>query len=274
MNRIDKAVASCADHDLKEQLQAACRAALTAGSLLKTLFPQPHTITLKGQTNLVTEADVAAEAAIIASLNEDSPGIPVLAEESAAAADMVHDRARQLWVVDPLDGTTNYAHGFPYFGPSIALIEQGQPRVCAVHVPCMDELFCACAGSGAWLNGEPIAVTETPFLVEALIGTGFPYDIHAHVDELTVQLKAILPKVRDIRRAGAAAVDLAYVACGRLDGFYEQELQPWDTAAGMLLVQEAGGKVTDYAGKPFTPFCKQIVASNSQLHARLLSLLA
>jgi myo-inositol-1(or 4)-monophosphatase len=132
-----------------------------------------------------------------------------------------------------------------------------------------DELFAACRGSGAWLNGEKIQVTDTKFMVEALVATGFPYDIHKHLDTILAQMRAVLPKVRDIRRAGAAAVDLAYVACGRLDGFWEMDLQPWDTAAGWLLVEEAGGVVTDFAGKPYDPFYPEILAAGKQLHPLL-----
>lgn len=268
MNRIEICVNKCNDSRQGEMLKAACHAALTAGSLLKTLFHKPHTITMKGVTDLVTEADVAAEAAIIASLEEDVPGIPIMAEESSAK-DIKSVNAETL-IVDPLDGTTNYAHGIPLFAVSIALLNQSGSTVGVTYLPMFDELFCACKGVGAWLNGEPIQVTRKQFLLESLVATGFPYDIHPYLPEITHQIKTLLPKVRDIRRMGAAAVDLAYLACGRVDAFYEKELQPWDTAAGWLLVEEAGGKVSDYSGAPYSPFTKEIVATNGSLHEDLL----
>ena len=271
MNRIERCTAQCTDGRLASNLTAACRAAITGGSLLRALYDRPHTVTMKGATDLVTEADVAAEAAIIASLEEDAPGIPVLAEESAGTARRTDEGV--LWIVDPLDGTTNYAHSIPIFAVSIALLEQGQPSVAAVFLPMLDELFCAAAGCGTWLNGNPVTVTDTGFLLEALIATGFPYDVHPFLPEITGQLRTLLPKVRDIRRMGAAAVDLAYVACGRLDGCYEKELQPWDTAAGWLLVNAAGGRVSDLADGPYQVTKKEIAATNGVIHGNLLKLL-
>jgi myo-inositol-1(or 4)-monophosphatase len=267
MNRLDFLDERCPDQNLRRLVTAACRAALTAGFMLRDLYGKPHEITMKGEINLVTEADVAAETAITASLGEDTPEIAILAEESAD--DEIKEPAAITWIVDPLDGTTNFAHGIPLFAVSIALLDKGQARVAAIYCPMQDELFCAWQGGGAWLNGKQIQVTETDFLVQALVATGFPYDIHAHLDRIMAQMRDILPKVRDIRRMGAAAVDLAYVACGRLDGFWEMDLKPWDTAAGWLLVEEAGGRVTDFAGKPYTPFTPEILASNTRLHKLL-----
>ncbi|PID72000.1 MAG: inositol monophosphatase [Desulfobulbus propionicus] len=271
MHRIDSVVAQCADSHLQHNLIAACRAALTGGSILRTFFSQPHTISMKGATDLQTEADLASEAAILAALSEDSPGISILAEESSASAAFTFDDP--IWVVDPLDGTTNFAHGFPHFAVSIALVDQGVPQIGVIYLPCSDELFCSWKGGGAWLNGENIQVTEAEFLIEALIGTGFPYDTHTHLQEIILQIETLLPKVRDLRRAGAAAVDLAYVACGRLDGFYERELKPWDTAAGWLLVEEAGGITSDYSGEPYNLGTQEIAAANPVLLKKLLPLL-
>lgn len=271
MNRIATAAANCRDARRGSLLAAACKAALSGGALLTSRYNQPHIIRMKGKTDLVTEADLAAQETITTSLQEDTPGIAQLAEESAKSHSVNLDG--QLWIVDPLDGTTNFVHGFPYFCVSIALLDQGRPQVCAIFSPCMDELFYACAGIGAWLNGKPIKVTATNQLINSLIGTGFPYNIPQHLQEIISQMETVLPRVRDIRRAGAAALDLAYVACGRLDGFYERELQPWDTAAGWLLVEEAGGRVSNYAGKSFSVFAKEIVATNCSLHHNLLQLL-
>ncbi len=275
MNRIDTIVEQCrqqkSDPELADRLQAACRAALVAGSIIRKLYTQPHTIEMKGVINLVTEADIAAESAVIASLNEDVPGIAILAEESSG--DNPKAPSGLVWVIDPLDGTTNFAHGFPFFAVSIALLKDGIPQLGVIYCPMQDELFAACTSCGAWLNGKSIRVTDTKFLVEALIATGFPYEIHQNLDIVLAQMRAVLPKVRDIRRAGAAAVDLAYVACGRLDGFWEMNLQPWDTAAGWLLVTEAGGTVTNYDGRQFSPFVPEILASNTALHPLLSKLL-
>ena len=272
MNRLDFLKEQCTDKKQYPLLLAACRAAMTGGFILRDLYGKPHTITMKGEINLVTEADVASETAIVASLQEDAPDIALMAEESAG--EDLKAPAGKLWVIDPLDGTTNFAHGFPIFAVSIALVENGQTTIGAVYCPLQDELFCCWQGGGSWLNGEKIQVTRTDFLVQALVATGFPYDIHAKLDAVISQMRAILPKVRDIRRAGAAAVDLAYVACGRLDGFYEMDLKPWDTAAGWLLVEEAGGRVTDFAGQEYSPFYPEILAANPALHPLLVKQLA
>jgi myo-inositol-1(or 4)-monophosphatase len=176
-------------------------------------------------------------------------------------------------VVDPLDGTTNFAHGVPHFAVSIALLEDGMPKVGAIYHPMLDELYCASLGGGAWLNARRVAVTHTDELINALVATGFPYDIDQTLPEVMRQLHQVLPAVRDIRRAGAAALDLAYVACGRLDGFYEINLQPWDTAAGWLLVEEAGGRLSDFIGAPYSPFGTQTMATNNRIHSALLQLL-
>ena len=271
MDRIETVVKACTTTELAKQLQGACRAALVGGSIIRELYNNPHSIEMKGAINLVTEADVASESAIIASLEEDVPGINILAEESAGDNFQVPEGL--AWIIDPLDGTTNFAHGFPFFAVSIGLLKDGVPQIGVVYCPMQDELFAACRGSGAWLNGNPIRTTDTEFLVEALVATGFPYDIHKNLNDILAQMRVVLPKVRDIRRAGAAAVDLAYVACGRLDGFWEMDLQPWDTAAGWLLVTEAGGVVTEFSGQSYSPFVPEILASNRPLHPLLSDLL-
>ena len=270
MNRIQNSLSLCTENDQRTWLAAACRAALTAGSLIRERYEQPHTIAMKGAIDLVTETDVASEAAIIASLAADTPGMPVMAEETVASHATVAER---LWVVDPLDGTTNFAHGFPFFAVSIALLDCGKPVVGVVYAPLLDELFLAVSGCGARLNDRTISVTTTSRLIEALVGTGFPYQVEATLPMVIRQMQTVLPQVRDLRRAGAAALDLAYVACGRLDAFYEMNLQPWDTAAGILLVQEAGGMASTFAGAPFYPSSPDILASNGILHPQLLPLI-
>ena len=271
MNRIQNSLSICTDNEQQTWLAAACRAALAAGSLIRERYEQPHTVTLKGAIDLVTETDVAAEAAITASLTSDTPGIPIMAEETKASH---ATEAERLWIVDPLDGTTNFAHGFPFFAVSIALLDRGKPIVGVVYAPLPDELFHAVRGCGARLNDKAISVTVTTRLIEALVGTGFPYQVEATLSTVMRQMHTLLPLVRDIRRAGAAALDLAYVASGRLDGFYEMNLQPWDTAAGWLLVQEAGGMATTFSGAPFSPFAPDILASNTILHRQFLKLLS
>lgn len=270
-NRIDKTLAHFDDPENRRLLTAACTAAITAGSIIRQLYAKPHNVTMKGVINLVTEADLAAEAAITASLNEDDPGTAIIAEESAG--DNLKKTEAKVWVVDPLDGTTNFAHGFPVFATSIALLVNGSPSIGVIYNPMLDELFCSVRGQGAWCNGVPIEVSETGFLIESLIGTGIPYELESVLAGIIAQLQSVIPKVRDIRRAGSAALDLAYVACGRLDAFYEIDLHPWDTAAGWLLVEEAGGSVTDFSGGDYSVFDREILASNGKIHNKLQNLL-
>ena len=271
MKRLANALEACPTSELRSLLQTAARAALTAGTIIRELYDKPHTIQMKGAIDLVTEADLASETSIVASLNEDAPGTEIMAEESFTGS--LERTKGSVWIIDPLDGTTNFAHGIPIFAVSIALLRNGQPIVGVIYCPMQNELFFACSGGGAWMNTTPIHVTETEFLVQALVATGFPYNIHDRLETVISQVQNVLPKVRDIRRCGAAAVDLAYVACGRLDGFWEIDLKPWDTAAGWLVVKEAGGTITDFNGRTFSPFNPEIVASNTVLHDLLLELI-
>ena len=271
MSRFDNAVKACTSDECKTSLIAAGRAALTAGAIIRELYAKPHMIRMKGDIDLVTEADVAAESAIIASLREDGSTYAIMAEESFDAS--TEPDTVKTWVIDPLDGTTNFAHGIPLFAVSIALVENRQPLLGAIYCPMQDELFVTTRGGGSWLNDKKISVTETDFLIQSLVATGFPYDIHKYLSKILEQTRSVLPKVRDIRRCGAAAVDLAYVACGRFDGFWEMDLKPWDTAAGCLLVEEAGGMVSDFHGQQYSPFNKEILASNGRLHPLLLDLI-
>ncbi|WP_321283866.1 inositol monophosphatase family protein [uncultured Vibrio sp.] len=271
MQRTEPALNSCPTPELKHRLNIACATAIKAGKLIRNRFHQPHDIRMKGVINLVTETDLAAEALIIETLAKATPDIPIMAEESAQSLAVRSEPC--YWVVDPLDGTTNFAHGVPHFAVSIALLEEGKPKVGAVYHPMLDELYCASLGGGAWLNQQQVHVTRTDALINALVATGFPYDIDQTLTEVISQLQRVLPAVRDIRRAGAAALDLAFVACGRLDGFYEINLQPWDTAAGWLLVEEAGGTLSDFMGLPYSPFVPQTLATNGLLHPALLHLI-
>ncbi|ADH84852.1 inositol monophosphatase family protein [Desulfurivibrio alkaliphilus] len=268
MDRLQHSLARCRDRRLAAILDSAGRAAFAAGEVLRRKYDTPLKINHKGRIDLVTEADLASEQAVLKVLQRDHPGIAVLAEESAPVTEKTAISG-PLWVIDPLDGTTNFAHAFPWFAVSIGYLEDGECRAGVIYNPVSEEFFCAAAGAGAWLNGRPIRVSRTNSLEQALLATGFPYSVVEKGDEVAKVvevLRAMLPKAQGIRRAGAAALDLAYVACGRLDGFWEINLKPWDTAAGIALLKEAGGLATDFAGGDFSPFVPQLLASNSLLH--------
>jgi myo-inositol-1(or 4)-monophosphatase len=270
MKRIEEWLAS-SDRDTARLAGVAAVAALEAGAIIGDMYDNPHRIRMKGTIDLVTEADIAAEGAILGLLAREFPDTPVLAEESRA--DYGEIPAGPVWIIDPLDGTTNFAHGFPYFCVSIAYSVDRKTEIGVIYCPVLDELFWAGRGGGAWLNGKRIKVTKTDKLIECLVATGFPYDIPTNLERVIAQLHRVLPAVRDVRRGGAAALDLAFVACGRLDGFWEVDLKPWDTAAGQLLVEEAGGLVTDFKGGGWTPYVPEILASNGPSHNSLARLL-
>lgn len=260
-------------HDLTGAQDIAKAIAIVAGNSLRDSYHRPRKIDYKGDIDLVTQADRDAEATIVAALRERFPSHAILAEESAKHT--LEDNAL-TWVVDPLDGTTNFAHGFPVFAVSIALIDGGDPLVGVIYDPLRDELFAAARGRGATLNDTPIRVSPVDALRRALLATGFPYDRHVAEDNNTESFCRFIRRAQGVRRAGAAALDLAYVACGRLDGFWEFRLHPWDVGAGILLAHEAGGLVTDYAGNsdgglPIQG--EQIVASNGLIHAEMIDVL-
>ncbi|MFH1019386.1 MAG: inositol monophosphatase family protein [Pseudomonadota bacterium] len=270
--RIVPCVAGCKDPALGEILRTAARAALAAGRVLRSLYDKPHRITHKGAIDLVTEADVAAEQIVLAMLREAGGDIGFLAEESHSSYETLPQGP--VWVIDPLDGTTNFAHGFPFFAVSIAYAEGTVSKVGVVYAPMQDELFCACQGGGAWLNGRPIHVSGASSLQDSLLATGFPYAIEQEIEGVMAVLKRLLTRCQGVRRTGAAAVDLAYLACGRTDGFWEINLKPWDTAAAMLLVSEAGGRLTTYNGKEYTPYVPEVLASNGTIHGEMVEQLA
>lgn len=244
-------------------LSLAKAAALTAGRLQREHFDRPIEVRHKGEIDLVTEVDLKSEALIVEILK--ASGLPVLGEEVAKA-----EPKGRYWLVDPLDGTTNYAHRFPWFAPSIALMEDKEPILGVVYHVMLDELFWAEKGKGAYLNGERIQVSQVKELKDAVLATGFPYGIHQDPEKVVGAFHDFLIRAQGVRRAGAAALDLAYVACGRFDGFWEPLLKPWDTAAGILLVTEAGGKVTNYRGLPYDPFQNHILASNGLIHEEMI----
>jgi myo-inositol-1(or 4)-monophosphatase len=244
--------------------------AVEAGVLLRERLHDRHTVQYKGEINLVTEADHLSEALIIERIRRSFPGHDILTEESPATAKGCTLR----WIIDPLDGTTNYAHGYPVFCVSIALEVAGTIRFGAVYNPMLEELFTAEKEVGAFLNGSRLSVSRTTDLNKGLLATGFPYDIREDRNNNLNYYKAMSMKAQAVRRAGSAALDLAYVAAGRFDGFWELKLAPWDTAAGWLLVCEAGGAVTDLRGGPYHLYSPDILASNALIHDKMLRVLA
>ncbi|MHB8770688.1 MAG: inositol monophosphatase family protein [Syntrophales bacterium] len=241
-----------------------------AGKLLQERLGDLHTVQYKGEINLVTEVDRLSEALIVERIRRRFPGHDILAEESPEWAGGSAFR----WIIDPLDGTTNYAHGYPVFCVSVALEVEGEVRLGAVYTPLLAELFVAEKGAGALLNGRRLAVSATAELSRGLLATGFPYDLRENRDNNLSYYRAMAKHAQAIRRTGSAALDLAYVAAGRFDGFWELRLMPWDTAAGLLLVAEAGGMVTDLAGGPYQLRSPHILASNGLIHREMIDLLA
>ncbi|CAG0966794.1 myo-inositol-1(or 4)-monophosphatase [Geobacteraceae bacterium] len=254
---------------MKAFLETAVRAARSAGAIQRERLWSEHDIRFKGEIDLVTEVDRACEDLIVATIRGAHPGHGILAEEGTRDAGI----SRHRWIVDPLDGTTNYAHGFPWFCVSIALEIDGEVRLGVIYHPVMDELFTAVKGEGAFVNGRPIRVSGRHPLKQCLLATGFPYDRTRDNENNFANFFNFQFAARAVRRAGAAALDLAYVAAGRLDGYWELKLKPWDVAAGQLLVNEAGGRVTNHAGEPFSIDDHRILASNGIVHREMLEIL-
>ncbi len=251
---------------MASELEVAVAAAKAAGEVLRSGFGQRQEIRYKGEVDLVTEADEKAEQKIKATLREAFPTCEILTEESGRLAGEGDSR----WIVDPLDGTTNYAHGLPLFSVSVALERAGEAVLGVVHDPMTQETYAAERGGGATLNGRPIKVSDTDELIRALLATGFPYDR----DDMSATLDlfgrfAVL--TQSMRRLGSAALDLCYVAAGRLDGYYERGIHAWDIAAGSVILEEAGGKATDYRGRRLDLEGREVVASNGLLHPALVS---
>lgn len=252
---------------LKEVAEAA---ALEAGRILVEL--QGHVeIEFKGEIDLVTDADRRSEAAIVTRIRDAFPTHAILGEEGGQ---MGSQSAEFLWVIDPLDGTTNYAHGLPIFSVSIALLQHGEPILGIVFNPATNEFFSGMKGEGAHLNGKLILVSYITELRQSLLVTGFPYDAHTSQYVNLDHWENFLRRAQATRRLGSAAVDLAYVAAGRFEGFWETGLKPWDAAAGVLLIREAGGQVTDYTGGGFDLFGLQLLATNGRVHQAMAQVLA
>lgn len=252
-------------------LNFAIQTAQDAGRLLVERLGRAR-VTNKGIIDLVTEADVASERLIIERINSYYPRHAVLAEESGSSVLLGGERGEYQWIIDPLDGTTNYAHGYPAFCVSIALEREGTLEIGVIYDPLRDETFAAQRGEGATLNGRRIRASQISDLNAALLCTGFPYDVRDSGD-FARHFRNFIMHAQAVRRDGTAALDLAYVACGRFDGFWEEGLRPWDVAAGVLLVEEAGGRVSYYDGSRFNIYTPPIVASNGLIHEEMMRVL-
>ena len=248
---------------------AAIEAALAGGDVIRGFYGGKFEVSFKGALDLVTEADIQSERTVVSILRKRVPGVGILAEESGES----EGTSDRRFIVDPLDGTTNFAHGYPVFAVSIGYEEDGEIRAGVVYDPTCEELFVAEKSGGAFLNGRRLQVSRTRGLRNALMVTGFPYDL---LEDVTGNLRLFarfMAEVRAIRRDGSAALDMCYVAAGRYEGFWEEKLGPWDTAAGSILVAEAGGQVSDFSGEAFNCYGKQVLASNGVLHREMLRLL-
>jgi myo-inositol-1(or 4)-monophosphatase len=253
-----------------QELSAVVEAVLAGGEVLRRRFGGRLAVSYKGELDLVTEADTESERVIVDLLRRRAPGAAILGEEGGERG----GRSSSRYIVDPLDGTTNFAHRYPFFAVSVALEREKEVVAAAVYDPLRQELFTAEKGSGAFLNGERLRVSASRELARALLITGFPYDLRVDLTGSLRLFNRFMGEARAIRRDGAAALDLCYVAAGRADGFWEERLKPWDTAAGALLVAEAGGRVTDFAGGPFDGSGREILASNGLIHESMLRVLA
>jgi myo-inositol-1(or 4)-monophosphatase len=252
-------------------LATAIEAVIKAGAMQMEGAGNLH-VEKKGAIDLVTEIDREAERMFRALIGGRFPEHAVLAEEFSSRDDRER-RQRFTWVFDPVDGTTNYAHGLPIFCSAASLEIDGRPVVGAVYDPSRRELFTAQRGRGAWLNGAPLQVSHARTLIDSLLCTGFPYSVQQDAGPLVALFAEFLKRARAVRRLGSAAIDLCYVAAGRLDGFWEAKLNPWDVSAGALLVEEAGGTVTGLDGASFDSRAGEIVASNGDIHAQMLDVI-
>ena len=250
--------------------QTAIKAARLAGAILLDYARGGFRVEHKDTVNLVTDADRQAEQAVVDLLTQTYPAHQILAEERGFQR---QTDSLYKWVIDPLDGTTNFAHGFPAYCVSIGLEYRGRPLLGVVFDPTRGELFVGEVGGGAFLNGTPLQVSQTPSLNGALLVTGFAYDIRESEQNNLNHFARFALRAQGIRRTGTAALDLCYVAAGRFDGFWELKLHPWDTAAGALIVVEAGGRVTDFTGGPFSIYGQEILASNGRVHDDMVKVL-
>lgn len=244
-----------------------------SGELLLERLSEQRSISFKStDRDLVTDADQASERLLVSTIQAHYPDHAIVGEEGTGDLSLLHNEG-YTWVLDPLDGTVNYANRLPVFCVSVGLFQDGEPLLGAVYAPLLGEMYCAQVGQGATLNDEPLHVSQTSQLKDAILATGFPYDKHSSPRNNLQNFNVLAPRVRGIRRMGAAAMDLCFVASGRLDGYWEEKVQPWDIAAGVVIVREAGGTVTDYGGYPLDFEAGHLVASNGALHPTMLALL-
>lgn len=257
---------SCSLSELTDRVEAVVR---RSGDIILEHWRHPSHVRHKGPTDLVTETDEAVEAFLVQELQQLLPQAGILAEEGDAFGPGTDGLC---WIIDPVDGTTNFVHRLPHVGTSVALWDKGAPLLGVVNVPMLHECYRACRGGGAFRNGERLAVSGADCLSDSLVATGIPYAIREELPHIMAQLAAVLPQVQNLRRMGAASIDLAYVASGQLDAYFERGLKPWDVAAGMLLVAEAGGRISRGDGAPFR-FGDEILATNGHVHAAMCDLL-
>lgn len=241
----------------------------SAGYLLKDRFTEKHTIDYKGEIDIVTEADRMSERLIVSGIRSNFPDHDILTEESPG----ISTGSDYRWIIDPLDGTTNYAHGYPVYCISMALEVKGEVRLGIIYNPMLEEMFVAEKGQGVFLNDRPISVSTVEDLKKSLLSTGFPYDINQDSNNNISHFSNMACSAQAIRRAGSAALDMAYVAAGRFDGFWELKLKPWDTAAGWLMIREAGGTVTDMHGGEYHLESPHLLASNGKIHQAMIEVL-
>ena len=252
-----------------EYLMASEEAARKAGQLLKENISKSDEIFYKGAVDLVTPFDTKAQRTILDHLSSFFPDHGYLAEEGLSQ----NKGAEMRWIIDPLDGTTNYAHHFPVFTISIALERRSEIILGLVYDPMREEMFSALKGKGAFLNDKKISVSDIDELDKSLLATGFPYDVRVNQENNVSHFNNFIIRAQGIRRCGSAAMDLCYVACGRFDGFWELKLKPWDVAAGTLIVQEAGGQVSDFRGGEFSIFGSEVLATNGAIHQQMVDIL-
>jgi myo-inositol-1(or 4)-monophosphatase len=256
--------------DLNEIERLAVGAAYAGAEILNEHFGHLSHIDKKGPNDLVTEADLSSQKRIIEMVREKYSDHCILAEEAGYQDE---ETSTCEWIIDPLDGTTNFAHQIPIFAVSIAFAQKAKTRVGVVLNPVSGELFSAVEGRGAFLNGQPITVSGEARISESLLVTGFPYNFQANIKSVMARFQQCLMASRGIRRLGSAALDLCYVAAGRFEAFWEENLHPWDTAAGALIAEEAGGRVTDFSGAPYTVDKNEILATNGRIHDTIIRLL-
>jgi myo-inositol-1(or 4)-monophosphatase len=255
---------------IPDPVQVAVEAAEGAGKILRSMQGKVS-VEYKGSIDLVTEADRQSESYILSHLQSTFPDHRLIAEESGRYD--LNQPTDICWYIDPLDGTTNYSHGLPEYAISIAMVEKGLIKVGVIYIPQQDQLFTARRGEGATLNGRPIRVSDGNELIKAMVATGFSYDVHTNPDNNLDHFCDFVLHAQAVRRIGAAAIDMAYVAAGIFEGYWEANLKPWDYMAGALLVEEAGGQVTDYCGRAFSVDMPNILASNGKLHSDMIRLL-